>query len=137
MHDDPFDPSGPAQEPSEGRGPDPSPIPRADAHPHPQDVPEDFNPAAGAQLTEHPGPLTTTDGTPVVCPGCHALRDWLLITYASDTWIRCRCAHEWTPSTPLAAPDDEPEPPDRYWDTLDSAIVSMGYDGLLAGSYFN
>jgi hypothetical protein len=136
MHDDPVHPSDPAHEPSESREPEPAPAPRDDAHAHPQNVPEEFDPAAGAQLTEHPGPLSTAEGTLVVCPACHALRDWLLIAYAGDTWIRCRCAHEWAPG-PLAANDGEPEPPDRYWATLDHAIVSMGFDGLFAGAYFN
>lgn len=137
MHDDPFHPSGPAQDPSEDRVPDAAPGPRADADAHPQSVPEGFDPAAGAQLTEHPGPLSTTDDALIVCPACHALRDWLVIAYAGDTWIRCRCAHEWAAPAPLATADDESEPPDRYWSTLHHAIVSMGFDGLLSGTYFN
>lgn len=117
--------------------PETSPPGDAETHTHAQPVPTGFDPTAGAQLTEHPAPLTTATGILVVCPACHAQRDWLLIVYAGGTWVRCRCAHEWAPPDVLADYDDEPEPPDRYWDTLEHAIVSMGYDGFLAGSYYN
>lgn len=115
--------------------PEPSEDPSPDSHPMP--VPDTYDPAASAQLAECPDVLHTRDGELIVCPICHAERDWLLITYAGSTSVRCRCGHEWFPSTAVNLDAAEGVTPDRYWNTLEAAIVSLGFDGMLKGIYFH
>lgn len=135
MHENPFTTPDPDHEPPRPTGDEPSTAPRPATSPGPRAVPDGYDPAAGALLTEHPEPLFTTDGLAVACPACRALRDWLLIAWNGGTWIRCRCGHEWGAPPSLTTDGGEPVPPDRYWDTLDAAITSLGFDGFLDGLY--
>lgn len=103
----------------------------------PQPVPDEDS--AGVLLTEHPEPLITCHGLAVACPSCRAVQDWLLIHYRGDTWVRCRCAHEWSAPDDLDTTSDEgdDQQPDRHWPTLDQAVTSLGFDGLLTGTRWN
>lgn len=50
-------------------------------------------PGATRCLT-HPRELTLR-GIPVMCPACHARRDWLLLNHGRNVWIICRCGQQW------------------------------------------
>ncbi|GAA2138008.1 hypothetical protein GCM10009760_18960 [Kitasatospora kazusensis] len=85
----------------------------------------------------HPGELDA-HGIPIACPNCHAHRDWLLLNVGPQVFVRCRCAHEW-PEPDLTRDDFDQQysEPEREWDSFDTAMTGLGFDGLLAGATWN
>jgi hypothetical protein len=45
------------------------------------------------RVVHHPHELALC-GIRAVCGSCDARRDWLLINYRRDVWIRCRCSRQ-------------------------------------------
>lgn len=85
----------------------------------------------------HPGELDAR-GIPIVCPNCRARRDWLLLNVRRQVFVRCRCAAEWhEPDLTRAYFDQHYTEPEHEWDDYDTAMMSLGYDGLLAGTTWN
>ncbi|MEV6209574.1 hypothetical protein [Kitasatospora sp. NPDC051914] len=76
-------------------------------------------------------------GIPVTCPTCRAGRDWLLISYRRNVWIRCRCGAEWL-EPEITHRDFDVMVTDPTWTqyrTLAEARIALGFDGIFAGLY--
>ena len=85
----------------------------------------------------HPEPLNP-GGNLVVCPACAARRDWLLLNFAEQVFIRCRCAHEWLePQLTRADFDELFSHVERVYPDFETAMRSMAYDGIFVGVYLN
>ncbi|BAJ29085.1 MULTISPECIES: hypothetical protein [Kitasatospora] len=87
----------------------------------------------------HPGPLVLR-GAVLACAACGAERDWLLIHVQPElVFVRCRCTHEWREhdleADHVAAARGEGAG-ERSWESIEQMYRGLGYDGLLAGTYF-
>ncbi|MGK4581701.1 hypothetical protein [Kitasatospora sp. HPMI-4] len=85
----------------------------------------------------HAGELNPR-GIVITCEHCKARRDWLLLNFGDQVFVRCRCSHEW-PERDLTVDyfDQHYSHPEKVWDDFDTAMTSAGYDGTFAGIYFN
>ncbi|MEU8928178.1 hypothetical protein AB0D10_46055 [Kitasatospora sp. NPDC048545] len=78
-------------------------------------------------------------GIPMVCSGCQAERDWLLINHGRRAWIRCRCRTEWLESE-IARKDYDTmlaDPTWTYYPTLDQGADRTRVPGTFAGLYLD
>lgn len=117
---------------------------RSRSHTNPErvDVPETAampRPAADEAESSSwpvPWPLPLAGGL-LTCEACRAERDWLLLRYREQIFVRCRCAHEWAePRLPVDWYDKHCGPVDREYPTCDDAYRALGFDGTLAGTYW-
>ncbi|MFI9332447.1 hypothetical protein ACIGZJ_33565 [Kitasatospora sp. NPDC052868] len=76
-------------------------------------------------------------GMPVVCSGCRARRDWLLINHRRNVWVRCRCGHQWLEPEITRKDFDAmlTDPSWTYYPTLAQGQIALGFDGTFAGLY--
>ncbi|MGY0488290.1 hypothetical protein [Streptomyces sp. WG-D5] len=89
------------------------------------------------RATTHPEEIRVT-GIPVMCSNCGARRGWMVICDRSTIRLRCRCAHEWVePELNRADYESMIDAGGRDHPNMEAAAQSMGYDGALAGVYFN
>ena len=88
------------------------------------------------QCTTHPGELTIT-GITQMCPKCGARRDWMIICNRNEVSIRCRCSHQWV-ERELGRADFEAKagPVNEVFKSTGTAVRALGYDGDLAGTYW-
>ena len=87
------------------------------------------------RMVPHPGPLGA-DGVLIVCAGCAAGQDWLLMCRDSQVTVRCRCGHEWTEAAlDTAWFDAHCGPAIGPYGPREAGIRSFGFDGILAGTY--
>ncbi|QKW24327.1 hypothetical protein HUT16_17340 [Kitasatospora sp. NA04385] len=85
----------------------------------------------------HPAPLTPR-GTLITCPACGAERDWLLTTIGPEVFVRCRCTMEWLEHDldTKGAIEARLPGPDTEWSSMEEMYRGLGFDGLLAYTYF-
>ncbi|QMU74600.1 hypothetical protein GXW83_01180 [Streptacidiphilus sp. PB12-B1b] len=103
----------------------------------PADRPEPLPGQPVIRAVPHPDELNPR-GITITCDRCGARRGWLLLNVRAHVFVRCRCAHEWNePDLTRADCDQHYTEPDREWDDFNTAMTSLGYDGLLAGATWN
>lgn len=110
--------------------------PTGASEPHTAWEPEQPQDPSHVRLLQHHVEITLR-GVTVMCPSCSARRDWLLINQYKHVWIRCRCAHQWLEpeitradfNAMIAVPDAISHP------SLEEAVITLGFDGVLAGAY--
>jgi len=88
------------------------------------------------RCVQYPGEMDLR-GIPVICLGCRANRDWLLINQSRHVWITCRCGKQWLePELTRADFDALVDIPEvaRY-PNLRAGLVALGFDGAFAGAY--
>ncbi|MFB4193363.1 hypothetical protein [Streptomyces carpaticus] len=87
------------------------------------------------RAVRYPEELTIT-GITVICPACGARRDWLILNRHNEVSLRCRCSHQWTERELTRADFDAMlTQPGTNHPSLSDAILALGYDGTLAGTY--
>lgn len=76
-------------------------------------------------------------GIPVMCSGCLARRDWLLINHGRNVWVRCRCGNQWLEPEISRADFDAliAGPYGTTYPSVEEGLVSLGFDGVFAGIY--
>ncbi|MFD4511746.1 hypothetical protein [Streptomyces sp. NPDC058457] len=84
----------------------------------------------------HPRELAL-GGIPVICSGCRARRDWLLINQGRNVWIRCRCGNQWLEPEISRADFDAliGGPNGTTYPSVEAGLVALGFDGVFAGIY--
>jgi hypothetical protein len=86
----------------------------------------------------HPRTLAL-GGIPVMCTGCRARRDWLLINHGRSVWIVCRCSNQWLePEISRADFDALIAIPDgTTYPSVEQGLAALGFDGTFAGTYLD
>ncbi|MET8623691.1 hypothetical protein ABZW30_08035 [Kitasatospora sp. NPDC004669] len=118
----------------------PQSTPDGTIYQYPDFTPTGPAPAAGRQVIRavpHPAPLDAR-GIPIICSQCGAGRDWLLLNFGRQVFVRCRCSHEWPePDLDLEFFESSFGGPERAWEDFDQAVTGLGFDGTLAGTYWD
>ncbi|WP_411076239.1 hypothetical protein [Streptomyces sp. cmx-4-7] len=96
-------------------------------------------PADGPGATRclsHPHELAL-GGIPVMCSGCRARRDWLLLNHGRNVWVCCRCGDQWLePEISRADFDALIGTPDvTNYPSVEQVLTALGFDGAFAGIY--